>query len=81
MHQRRSAEDEHAADEPERGRGARSRGGRRQAPDRHDFEPTLTVVKQVSKDNSTYVNSLGGFDAGDTLYYRIVISNASGQPK
>ena len=30
----------------ERGRGSRSRGGRRQAPDRHDFEPTLTADSQ-----------------------------------
>lgn len=32
-----------AGDAEPRGRGQRSRGGRRNAPDRHDFEPTLTV--------------------------------------
>lgn len=34
----------HRAGEPEpRGRGGRGRGGRREAPQRHDFEPTVAV--------------------------------------
>jgi uncharacterized LabA/DUF88 family protein len=36
------------AEQRERGRGSRSRGGRRGAPDRHDFEPTLTVDPQAA---------------------------------
>ncbi|MCF6313106.1 MAG: isopeptide-forming domain-containing fimbrial protein [Verrucomicrobiales bacterium] len=43
-------------------------------------EPNLTVDKQASADNSTYSDTLTGVDSGDTVYYRIRISNAAGQP-
>jgi uncharacterized LabA/DUF88 family protein len=37
-----------AGESEQRGRGQRQRGSRRGAPDRHDFEPTLTVEAQAS---------------------------------
>lgn len=42
------------------------------------IEPVLTIDKQASANNIAYVNSLSGVDAGDVVFYRIRISNASG---
>lgn len=50
------------------------------SPDVTVVEPNLTVDKQASKDNVSYSNLLTGVDAGDTVYYRIRITNAAGAP-
>jgi len=43
-------------------------------------EPVLNIDKQVSDDNVTYSNNLTGVDAGDTIFYRLQISNPAGGP-
>lgn len=46
------------------------------------IEPTLTVLKDASTTNvsGNYTDSLGNVDAGDTIFYRIRITNAAGGP-
>jgi len=43
-------------------------------------EPALTVTDQLSTDNVTYASSLAAEQAGNTVYYKITISNAAGGP-
>jgi uncharacterized repeat protein (TIGR01451 family)/fimbrial isopeptide formation D2 family protein len=50
------------------------------APNVTVIEPVLTVNKQASADNSTYSDSLTGVDAGDFVFFRIRLTNASGAP-
>ncbi|MEI6073970.1 MAG: SdrD B-like domain-containing protein [Verrucomicrobiota bacterium] len=40
-------------------------------------EPTLTVTKSVSTDNSTYSTSVTGQDYGNPIYYKLVIANGN----
>ncbi len=44
------------------------------------IEPTLTIDKQASANNVTYTDTLTGVDGGDFVFYRIYITNASGNP-
>jgi len=40
-------------------------------------EPTLQVTELISSNNVNYAASVGTLDAGDTVYYRIVITNST----
>jgi fimbrial isopeptide formation D2 family protein/uncharacterized repeat protein (TIGR01451 family) len=41
-------------------------------------EPTLQVTESISANNATYGPSIGGVEAGDTVYYQLVITNSAG---
>jgi fimbrial isopeptide formation D2 family protein/uncharacterized repeat protein (TIGR01451 family) len=47
------------------------------APNVTVLEPNLTISKLVSADNINYASTLGSQDAGNPVYYKIVIANGS----
>ena len=48
------------------------------APPISVIEPRLSLTKQVSADNASYANTLAGQDAGDTVFYRLILTNPAG---